>query len=245
MEDGCESAADLSESHPCRDFLDNDGDGYADWPGDPGCSSLDDLSERSASLVCDNGLDDDGDTLIDSPADPNCLGPEHASEHPQCSDGLPNDPDGLVDYPADPGCAAAADASEQDPTHPCDDGADNDADGRSDYWAPPGQSNGDPGCQSPTGLREDPKCQNGINDDGDGLVDFDGGQSIHGACAGSTCPPGVSDPDGNGVANPDPHCANPWRNKETACGLGAELALAMPLLGWLRRRSRTERRTTC
>jgi glucose/arabinose dehydrogenase len=114
---------------------------------------------------------------------------------------------------------------------PCDDGLDNDGDG----WIDAGD---DPGCLDASGLKEDPQCQDGIQNDGDGLVDFDGGESIHGPCTGvpGGCPPGVSDPEGDGVANPDPQCVGkPYRDYErkSGCGLGVELAL---LLVWIRRR---------
>ena len=148
-----------------------------------------------------------------------------------------NDGDALIDYPADPGCATAADTSENSPSLVCDDGLDNDGDGFTDDPA-------DPGCLSPTGLFENPKCQNGLNDDTDAYVDFDGGQSIHGACAGGSCPPGVSDPNADGVADPDPQCVGaPHRNNEAPsgggrCGLGAEVAFLLPLLMALRARRR-------
>jgi len=88
-----------------------------------------------------------------------------------------------------------------------------------------------------------PACSNGLDDDGDGLIDFDGGESIWGACTGAPggCPAEVSDPDGDGMANPDPQCVDrPWRTRESksACGLGFELlALLVPLLGSLRSRA--------
>jgi hypothetical protein len=153
----------------------------------------------------------------------------------ECADGVDNDGDGLVDHPADPGCSDAEDASERG-TLACDNGGDDDGDGLADYPA-------DPGCRDAARDFEDPQCQNGIHDDGDGLVDFDGGESIHGACAGGTCPPGVSDPDGDGVADPDPQCVGrPYRNNErptSSCGLGLELVLLLPGLAALRaRRSR-------
>jgi hypothetical protein len=99
-----------------------------------------------------------------------------------------------------------------------------------------------------------PQCRDGINNDlgqdpNPGLIDFDGGQSIWGDCTGAPCvspdtwptcgcPPEVSDPEGDGVANPDPQCAGN-RDKDSErkrstypCGLGAELALLLPLLMW-------------
>jgi hypothetical protein len=56
----------------CDNGLDDDGDGVADHPNDPGCDDAIDDSELSESLECDNGADDDGDLLIDFPADPGC-----------------------------------------------------------------------------------------------------------------------------------------------------------------------------
>lgn len=163
-----------------------------------------------------------------------------------CGNGLDDDGDGLVDFAGlDPGCTSATDAFETEPSLTCDDGSDNDGDGGTDFdpvtAADPSQGSGDPGCLDPGWPFEAPLCQDGVDNDGDGLVDSDGGQSIWGTCTGSPggCPAEVSDPDGDGVANSDPHCAGrPWKNVEAkrACGLGFELALLVPGLLWLRRR---------
>jgi hypothetical protein len=177
----------------------------------------------------------------------------------ECDDGLDNDGDGLIDDPADPGCADALDTSERDDTgtYPCDDGEDNDSDGRTDFdpvtfanpgdqYTPPSGS-GDPGCKDPTWSTESPQCQDGINNDlgqdpNPGRIDYDGGQSIHGYCSDGTCPPGVSDPDGDGVADPDPQCVGkPWKKQErkpAGCGLSSELVFLLPPLIWLHRRQR-------
>jgi hypothetical protein len=100
----------------------------------------------------------------------------------------------------------------------CADGTDNDGDALADYPA-------DPGCRDAASVREDPQCQDGLNNDSgqDGLIDFDGGLSVLGYVA----------------SDPDPQCVGkPWRNQErTGCGMGAELALVLPLLMWLRRRA--------
>jgi predicted hydrolase (HD superfamily) len=53
----------------CIDGLDNDGDGFTDYPDDPGCADADDLSERSPLLICDDGSDNDGDGLIVCPGE--------------------------------------------------------------------------------------------------------------------------------------------------------------------------------
>lgn len=117
----------------------------------------------------------------------------------------------------------------------CGNGMDDDGDGWADFPI-------DPGCLDATGVREDPQCQDGADNDGANGIDFDGGQSIWGACTGEPggCPPGVSDPEADGVANPDPQCVGqPWANREARsgrrCGLGYELAALLPLLVWLRR----------
>jgi hypothetical protein len=167
----------------------------------------------------------------------------------ECNNGIDDDGDGRRDYPIDPGCASLGDLSERDPFIACDDGADNDGDGRADYdpvtFANRLAGLGDLGCGDPTG-REDAACQDGIENDGDGLRDFDGGQSVFGACTGvpGGCPPGVSDPDGDGVANPDPQCAGyPYRHSERTptCGLGMEMVLLLPALrAWRRRAGRRE-----
>jgi len=85
---------------------------------------------------------------------------------------------------------------------PCADGINNGADAFIDA--------GDPGCRDAASVREDPQCQDGINNDPaqDDLIDFDGGLSVLGYAA----------------TDPDPQCvAKPWRNYESACGLGWEL----------------------
>lgn len=70
-----------------------------------------------------------------------------------------------------------------------------------------------------------PACANGIDDDADGRVDFDGGASRNGGVA---------------LTEPDPQCVDkPLQNREaaSACGLGGELALAFgATAAWCRRR---------
>ncbi len=70
----------------CGDSADNDGDGRADFPADPGCTSTADTDEvdppRSAAAPaapCDDGLDNDGDGKVDT-ADPGCAGRADADE---------------------------------------------------------------------------------------------------------------------------------------------------------------------
>ena len=67
----------------CADGLDNDGDGLADHPDDPGCEDALDPSELDPAIECDNGLDDDGDSLVDWPEDDGCDDLTDASEVPE------------------------------------------------------------------------------------------------------------------------------------------------------------------
>lgn len=77
-----------------------------------------------------------------------------------------------------------------------------------------------------------PACQDGLDNDGDGAIDADGGVS-------AGLPP-------EEVTQPDSHCLEggspaPWKKGERpeACGLGAELVLFLGPLIWLHRRRRT------
>jgi len=88
----------------CGNGADDDGDGLADFPEDPGCASASDLFERDAFLACDDGLDEDGDDLADFPADPGCASPAATQEQRLCNDGFDNDFDGTIDF--DGGAAA-------------------------------------------------------------------------------------------------------------------------------------------
>jgi hypothetical protein len=83
---------------PCNDGIDNDGDGQADAPNDPGCVDALDLSERDPLLACDDGVDNDGDYGVDAGGDIGCLDGSSVRENPACSDGLDNDKDGQVDW---------------------------------------------------------------------------------------------------------------------------------------------------
>lgn len=90
----------------------------------------------------------------------------------ECFNGLDDDLDGFADYPGDPGCATG-------------------------FWP------------------EDPACQDGIDNDGDGRIDFSG-------------------------ASPDPGCASAFDasevNPASSCGVGFELVLVLPLILAARRR---------
>jgi hypothetical protein len=71
----------------CADNVDNDGDGYVDFPNDPGCAVP--------------HVDDEGDAC---PSGAGC---------PQCGDDIDNDGNGKTDFPDDSvGCTSAADPIE-------------------------------------------------------------------------------------------------------------------------------------
>jgi hypothetical protein len=154
---------------------------------------------------------------------------------PACENGVDDDGDGLVDHLADPGCAAPDDLSERSPLLPCDDGADNDGDGRIDFVAAGG---GDPACANPGSVREDPQCQDGLNNDSAPGIDFDGGASLDlddddhiDVEFNPATPP---------IGTPDPQCSTASGSREASsgrrCGLGFELVLLVPVFGRLARR---------
>jgi hypothetical protein len=66
----------------CGDGLDNDSDGIADYPGDPGCDSIADDTEQDPATapVCSNDTDDDGDGLTDYGDDYGCVAASGTSE---------------------------------------------------------------------------------------------------------------------------------------------------------------------
>jgi cysteine-rich repeat protein len=234
--DGCDAAC-QKEIPDCSDLVDDDGDGLVDL-ADPGCGSV--AAGTKEDPACNNSADDDGDGLIDA-ADPGCgsgAAGDDESALPACQNGLDDDGDGAADHPADAGCVSGTDASEQTAAKQCDDGLDNDDDGKVDYRVAAGT--GDPGCQSATSTLEEPQCQDGRNNDNQAGIDFDGGASLD-----LDPVDGLIDVEFNpatpAVGAWDPQCVGkPWLNKEKAggCGLGFEIALALPLLAGLRRTRR-------
>lgn len=111
----------------CGDGVDNDGDGRADYPEDPGCASTEDPSELDPLTLpqCADGedndgdgradFDQDGDGVVDPEDDPDCRSASDDSELnvvlPQCADGIDNDGDHLIDL-ADPQCFGRNDTDE-------------------------------------------------------------------------------------------------------------------------------------
>ena len=211
-------AAYLYDDDACANSIDDDLDGAVDL-ADGGCSGPTDSSERDPALPCDDTADGDGDGADAFPDDLGCSGPGDASERDAayaCDDDVDGDADGSAAFPEDAGCTGPLDPTETDPALPCDDGDDEDGDGFTDYPA-------DPGCFDSRWPLEDPQCQNGLNDDGQAGIDFDGGASVNG---------------GVPIAAPDAGCLGlSYRNTEkTGCGLGFELAPLLLGLGALRRR---------
>ena len=66
----------------CGDGMDNDSDGLADYPLDPGCFSAsdDDETDPATAPVCSNAMDDDTDGAMDYPADFGCSSAAGTSE---------------------------------------------------------------------------------------------------------------------------------------------------------------------
>ena len=70
--------------YDCDDGVDNDGDGFIDYPDDSGCTSPTDDSESPFDYTqCNNGIDDDGDGFIDYPDDPSCDSLTDTTESPR------------------------------------------------------------------------------------------------------------------------------------------------------------------
>ncbi len=68
---GTEDGGGIITYYQCFNGLDDDGDGYVDYPDDPGCSDSNDVTE-SPNPACSDGDDNDDDGLIDE-ADPGCV----------------------------------------------------------------------------------------------------------------------------------------------------------------------------
>ncbi len=120
---GCSGPADPNEGAggraQCANGRDDDGNGEADFPFDPGCDAAGDNRElvEGAAPACANGLDDDGDGAADFPADTGCAGTADDDETftaraLACSDGLDNDGDGFYDYPREAQCEHGLDETE-------------------------------------------------------------------------------------------------------------------------------------
>ncbi|HEV7765531.1 MAG TPA: hypothetical protein VGQ76_11060 [Thermoanaerobaculia bacterium] len=227
----------------CSDGIDNDGDGFIDYPNDVGCGRADSNMENP---MCNDGDDNDGDGQIDL-ADSDCYAPTDHVESPipglQCTDGIDNDGDGKIDWVEDGGCTGPQpwfDGTENSDT--CSDGVDNDGDGKIDYPNDPGCASAlstienprcndginndtdtfidfpaDPGCASASSDNEAPACNDGLANDSDGLTDFPadpGCQFAYSTNEAPRCNDGVNN-DGDGLIDmADPGCLAPWDTDE-------------------------------
>jgi len=149
----------LAAARPCADGVDNDLDGPADWPADPDCTWVGDLSELPD---CSDGIDNDVDGAIDL-ADAVCGQASDPREAPDA------DSDGIADEEDD--CAVAPDTlqldSDQDGYgNACDaDYDDNGMVGLSDFLAFGsvfGSSSGSPGWNAEMDANGDGTI--GVND---------------------------------------------------------------------------------
>jgi hypothetical protein len=208
----------------CSDNIDNDGDGLIDQL-DPDCQEPE---GPPGDPTCSDGVDNDGDGLIDGD-DPDCVQP------PECSDNVDNnDPEDTLVDEDDPGCHTDGDPNNPgsyDPTDnnetdnavpECSDNVDNNdaEDTLADEDDPGCHTDGDPNnpgsydpndtseINSPEGPPGDPSCSDGIDNDGDGLIDqLDPGcQSPEGPPNHPSCSDGI-DNDGDGLVDlADPDC---------------------------------------
>jgi hypothetical protein len=179
----------------CADGVDNDGDGLIDstaatHPGDPACDAGY-LLERF-DPICDDGADNDGDGLADYrgvdldhdgrfngagelPPDPACTTTYDYREapEPQCSDGIDNDGDGTADAGGidQNGNGSFSDAGDMLPDWVC--------------VMPNPNTTAIPTSLESERRRDErifyepgwvpldfSQCRDGIDNDGDGLVDF-------------------------------------------------------------------------
>lgn len=162
------------------------------------------IEELLGTTQCSDGVDnaDPEDNLADiedpgchTDADPddgdNSYNPNDNDEtNPQCFDDLDNDGDGLFDED-DPGCHTDGDPDDGDDTYNRADNNETDS--------------GTPGTEGPPG---DGTCTDGVDNDGDGLIDDDDP-----GCVGTEGPPGDDnctdgiDNDGDGLTDgDDPDC---------------------------------------
>jgi len=70
----------------CNDGIDNDRDGFTDFPADPGCADSLSVTE---SPSCNDGIDNDEDGATDFPQDSDCLSASDATELPEADATVP------------------------------------------------------------------------------------------------------------------------------------------------------------
>ena len=194
----------------CEDNIDNDGDGLIDAPSDPGCTG------NNANQA---GNDNNEENVVPPPACSDGVAPDFPAAYQcayagdpsatgvmtPCSNGVDDDADGVTDWVGlplgDPKCLWAADP--QEIGRACSNGIDDDNDGFKDWPA-------DIGCPNPNNNNEAnlPQCNDGRDNDGNGLVDFGPGPRDPGCAsaadtteATSPSPPTASPQCSDGVDN--------------------------------------------
>ncbi|MCB9358687.1 hypothetical protein H6503_02030 [Candidatus Woesearchaeota archaeon] len=127
------------DSTECSDGIDNDNDGYADYPNDLGCSNYYDNDESDGNVECNTDLDCgsisvgyscDYNSFTTTTTTPVCI--DAGTEHSSCTE--------TVDVDA-VGCNNVCSAEYGCDYTECSDGIDNDNDGLIDFGD-------DPGCDS-------------------------------------------------------------------------------------------------
>ena len=99
----------------CNDGVDNDSDGFADFPLDTECSSTSDASE--GIYQCSDGADNDSDGLTDSPADPQCTSATDNKEASGQSSSTSGQSSGVdSDTTSDPNVSETGDSEPTDST---------------------------------------------------------------------------------------------------------------------------------
>lgn len=184
----------------CANGLDDDGDGVADR-ADPDCSDERDDDERGREIsTCADGLDNDGNGLVDTD-DPTC-------QEERCDDGEDNrergDDDELRDT-EDPECARPDAGPSPDAAVRFSPGLPEEGGGRAHAAPLAGEA--------PTSAGTTP-CTNGVDDDGDGLMDADdpgcrffSAARRYGFEAAPACADGIdNDLDGRVDFPDDPEC---------------------------------------
>jgi hypothetical protein len=90
----CNPGTSVCDTAVCNNGADDDGDGFTDWPNDPGCANLSDADETddcpagAGCPECGNEVDDDADSFIDYPDDPGCISAADGNEIDECITGV-------------------------------------------------------------------------------------------------------------------------------------------------------------
>lgn len=166
---------------------------------------------QATTPQCRDGIDNDGDGAIDAPSDFSCSSPDDDDEtfpKAQCQDGVDNDGDVYTDFPNDPGCSSKQDNDEFNAVSSS-------------------SASSVSSVLSSSASSRIPQCRDGVDNDGDGAVDFSGGDL---SCSSpedddETFPKAQcqdsSDNDGDGFTDfpNDPGCSSRQDNDESNDGV--------------------------